>query len=622
MLLCGTGVGISVQTHHIDKLPKYVKRKGETLVFKPEDSIEGWADCLGVLINSYVGGGSFKKYAGYDIEFDLSNIRPKGSAIDGQPGKAPGPEPLEKALVKIKKLIDDSIGAGKKKLSPIECYDIIMHSSDAVLAGGVRRSALLIMFSKHDKEMINAKTGTWFVENPQRGRSNNSVVLDKKTTTREEFKELARSVKEFGEPGFIWVNDLETLYNPCVEVAMYGYLEDGQSGFQVCNLCEINGKYCSTEERFYDCCRAAAIIGTVQAAYSECDYLGEVSRKIIEREALLGVSITGMMDNSEILFSQEIQKIGAEIVKGENVRIAKLIGINPSARVTCLKPSGSTSCVLGTSSGIHPHHAKRYIRRSQSNKLESPLVFFESINPIAVEESVWSANNTDKVISFCIEVPPGAKTKNDMGAIELLEHVKLTQQNWVKYGKNEDLCVKPWLNHNVSNTITVKDNEWEAVTEYIYENRESFAGISLLSISGDKDYQQAPFTAIYTAQELVKMHGDAALLASGLIVDGLHAFENNIWNACEAVLGMREIPEADTCKDWVRRAQQFASRYFNNDIKNMTYCLKDVYNLHYWIQLQREYKDVDYSLMLEEYDNTDMKAESGCIGGACSLSYV
>jgi ribonucleoside-diphosphate reductase alpha chain len=455
-------------------------------------------------------------------------------------------------------------------------------------------------------------------------------------------------VREFGEPGFVWSDSTELVVNPCVEIGMYPVdVATGETGWQACNLCEINGKKCKTEQDFAIAAKAAAIIGTCQAGYTDLTYLGAASKRILDKEALLGVSITGMMDNPEILFNPKLQRKMARLILKVNEEIAAKIGINPCARATCVKPAGTTSCILGTASGIHPHHANRYIRRSQANHLEPPLQFFKKFNPFAVEKCVWSANGTDEVISFCIEVPKGAKTKNELDAVKLLEYVKLTQENWVTAGRTPERCSAPWLTHNVSNTITVREDEWSEVTNYIYDHREFFAGVSLLPITGDKDYPQAPFTAIYTPRELVTMYGDGSVMASGLIVDGLHAFDNNLWKACDAALGNGEPlappqePEGSTIVrledarrydelkakydkkvDWVRRAKQFASRYFENDIKKMTYCLKDVNNWKHWCDLKREYQDVDYSQMVEEHDNTKLEQTIACAGGACTLSYV
>ena len=653
-LLCGCGVGFSVQKQHISKLGKIIHRTIGGVTYVIEDSIEGWADAVGVLINSYFMDSmdEFHSYKHTALSFDFSKIRPEGTLIAGQ-FKAPGPDGLKSSLEKIASVIENRLNSDTFDgyLRPIDCYDIIMHISDAVLSGGVRRSATLCLFSHDDEEMMNAKIGDWFVKNPQRGRSNNSAALLKGHVTEEEFSELMKSAKDFGEPGFIWVDDLNTCFNPCVEIGMIPLTEDGRSGFQGCNLTEINGKYCSNEENFFKACEASAIIGTLQAGYTDFKYLSKESKEIFDREALLGCSITGWMDNPEILFNPEIQKEGAKKILEINEKIADLIGINPCARATCVKPAGSTSCVLGTASGIHPHHAKRYIRRVQANKTEFCLQETIKQNPLAVEESVWSANKTDMVISFLCEVPQGAITKNQLKAVELLEKVKLTQQNWVEYGTRTERCVNPALRHNVSNTITVKPDEWGDVEKFIFDNQKWFAGISLLPSSGDLDYAQAPFSTVLTPNELVKEYGDASVFASGLIVDGLSAFDNNLWRACDTVLGYGEdiskechepiYPKTksnkdlikyysdkeifDSCqskKDWVRRVKQFGERYFDGDIKRSTYCLKHVSLWKTWCDLKREYKEIDWAEIIEEQEshiNADTLGAQACSGGKCDI---
>lgn len=650
-LLCGCGVGFSVQKHHVAKIGTVSRNTKDSKKFVVEDSIEGWADAIGVLINSYLDEPEeFLEYNGHFVDFDYSLIRPEGALIAGQ-FKAPGPKGLETAIEHIRSILELAATFNpERKLKPINCYDAVMRISDAVLSGGVRRSATLCMFSHDDDEMMNAKIGDWFNTNPQRARSNNSAALLKGKITKEEFNKLILSTRQFGEPGFIWVDDLEIIFNPCCEIGMIPCL-NGLSGWQSCNLTEINGKWCSSKENFLQACRASAIIGTLQAGYTNLKYLGNVSEEIFKKEALLGCSVTGWMDNPEILFNPEMQKEGALEILKTNEKIAKLIGINPTARATCVKPAGSTSCVLGTGSGIHPHHAKRYIRRVQANKTEFCLAETERVNPLAVEESVWSANKTDKVISFLCEVQPGAIVKNQMGAIELLEKVKLTQQNWVEFGTVPERCINPKLRHNVSNTITVKDHEWEEVEKYIFDNQQWFAGISLLSSSGDLDYAQAPFSTVLTANELVKEYGDASVFASGLIVDGLAAFDDNLWKACDTVFGYGEdlsgeinrpeYPIKKTNKelagyfieresydtwflktDWIRRVKQFANRYFEGDIKRATYCLKHVSLWKTWCDLKREYKEIDWTQANEENEtfvNADSLAGASCAGGKCDL---
>lgn len=657
-LLCGCGVGYSVQKHHINQLGEIKKPFPEEKTYLIEDSIEGWSDAIGVLMSSWftTSWGEFDDYKNKTVIFDYSKIRPEGSLIANR-FKAPGPEGLKTSIEKIRKLLTDFIVKNgdeelKAKISPIVAYDIICHISDAVLSGGVRRSATLCLFSFNDNEMLNAKIGNWFIKNPQRARSNNSVALLRGSVSKEEFKTIIKSTKQFGEPGFIWTDDLESGYNPCVEINLYPKTKDGKSGFQQCNLTEINGKYCTTKENFIKACQASAIIGTLQAGYTDIKYLSKESKEIFEREALLGCSITGWMDNPDILFDPEIQKEGARTILEVNEKISKMIGINTAARATCVKPAGSTSCVLGTASGIHPHHARRYIRRTQVNRSEFCGKIIQEQNPAAVEKSVWSANGTDNVISFLCEVPQGSITKNQISALDLLEKVKLTQKNWVEYGTRVERCIVPKLRHNVSNTITVKDDEWDDVEKFIFDNQQYFAGVSLLPASGDLDYVQAPFSTVLTPNELVKEYGDASVFASGLIVDGLHAFDNNLWRACDTVMGYGEdielskdepqYPKKRNNKeladyfikkeeydewfnkiDWIRRVKQFSERYFEGNAKKATYCLKHVSLWKTWCDLKREYKEVNWEEIKEdvqEYENVDEMSAQACSGGKCEIN--
>jgi ribonucleoside-triphosphate reductase (thioredoxin) len=621
LLLCGCGTGFSVQRHHVAKLPKLLKQKSGSKKFTIPDSIEGWSDAVGVLVSSYFDQGElFPEYSGKSVNFDYSLIRQAGSLLNSSGGKAPGPEPLKNALSNIKRVLDKPLKASTDRLTPIEVYDIVMYGADAVISGGVRRSATICVFSPDDEEMAKAKTGNWFIENPQRGRSNNSALLLRDKTTREQFSSLMESVKDFGEPGFVWADSTELIVNPCVEIGMWPVDEKtGKTGWQACNLSTINCAKVKTEEDFYTACRAASIIGTLQAGFSDFDYLGEVSENIIKREALLGVSMTGIMEQHDICLDPEIQKRGADIVKRANKRLAKMIGVNQAARTTCIKPEGTSSCILGTSSGIHPHHAKRYIRRVQANKMEPIYNYFKEVNPRACEESVWSNNESDDVVSFCVEVPAGSKTKNKVGALELLEYVKSTQKSWVIFGTNKNLCTQPWLVHNVSNTINVKAEEWDEVESYIYKHRKYFCGISLLPITGDKDYPQAPFTTIHLPTEQVSHYGDASLFVSGLIEVALNLWEDNLWAACDSLLGIGEKIKGNGKKVWSDRCKRFADRYFDGDIRRLTYCMKDVYNWKEWVDLSREYISVDYTNIIEEENNVKPEQEWACSGGVCEI---
>jgi len=622
LLLCGCGVGFSVQTHHVQQLP-IVARPCEWATYIVPDTIEGWADAIGVLIASYFGGNpEFDEFVGKNVIFDYSQIRPAGSPLSSG-SKAPGPDGLERSIEKIRQVLEKRLGRNSRiKARPIDVYDIIMHSADAVISGGVRRSATIALFSPDDMDMATAKTGNWFIENPQRGRSNNSALLVRDKTTKEVFNKLMSSVREFGEPGFVWAESTEMGFNPCVEIGLYPVDDEtGKSGWQFCNLTEINGKKANTPEKFFAACRAASIIGTLQSAYTTFPYIGETTERITRKEALLGVSITGMMDNPEVLFDPQVQRDGAKIVKEINKEVAQLLGINQAARTTCVKPAGSTSCILGTASGIHPHHAKRYFRRVQANTQENPVQFFRAINPRAVEQSVWDPNGVTEVITFLCEVPVGAKTKNQIDASSLLESVKLTQQNWVRYGTNKELCAQPWLSHNVSNTIHVRPDEWDLIEDYIFKNRKYFAGISLLPASGDKDYPQAPFCAVPYPNDILREYGPGSFFASGVIESALSVFNGDLWAASDCLLGMGE-PLNDLVpikREWITAAIKFADSHFEGDVRQMTYCLKDIYNLKMWEKLSQEYQDVDWTMMSEEEDNIDFQQDSACAGGACEL---
>lgn len=627
-LLCGCGVGFSVQKKHADRLPLIQKRSKHTKTFVIPDTIEGWADAIGVLMSSYfVGDVPFSEYQGRTVHFDFSLIRPSGAYISGG-FKSAGSDGLRKALIKIENLLEAELkNENPTRIRPIIAYDVVMHLSDAVLSGGVRRSATICLFSPDDQEMLKAKTGDWFTHNPQRARSNNSVVLLRDKTTREEFAQIMTSVKDWGEPAFVWSDSEDIIYNPCVEIGMYPQTEAGVSGWQGCNLVEINGSKCDTEKKFYEACKAAAIVGTMQAAYTNFKYVESTSKEIFDREALLGCSITGMMNQPDICFNADIQRKGAEIIKRINKEVAEIIGINQAARNTCVKPAGNSSVALACASGCHGEHSPKYFRNVQMNKEDDVARYFVENNPQASEDSVWSANNTDWVISFPVESPKGSIYKKDLEGVKQLKYVKLTQQNWVESGTNHELCVNSATRHNVSNTISVDD--WDSVEKFIYTNRYWLAGVSLLSSTGDRDFAQAPFTAVYTPKDMLKMYGDASIFASGLIVDGLQAFNNNLWDACTQVLGfgkynlVQQTAYNALKRDWVRRAEQFAERFFDSDIKKMTYCLKDVYNYHRWVEIKREMKDVDWKNLniKPDYINVDTLGAVACSGGACELQF-
>ena len=626
ILLCGAGAGFSVQNHHVAKLPKIHQRTKQAKGYIVEDSIEGWASALDVLMSSYfVGGGKHPDYEGRRVFFDLSQIRPKGAKISGG-FKAPGPEGLRRTLDKIEHMLQGLVMDTKEPIDmrPITVYDIAMHAADAVLSGGVRRSATICLFSPEDDEMMTAKTGNWFMDNPQRGRSNNSAVIVRDEATPEMFKKIMESVKSFGEPGFYFTTSKEHTTNPCVEIGMFPQYK-GKSGWQGCNLTEINGGMCSSEEHFFQACRAAAILGTMQAGYTDFKFISDTSKKIFDREALLGVSITGWMNNPKILFDEKILKKGANIVKKVNKEVASIIGINPAARTTCVKPSGNASVLLQTASGIHAEHSPMYIRNIQMNKESEITQAIAKSNPFMVEESVWSAGGTDVVVSFPIVPKRGSLFKDNLHGVKHLELVKKAQKYWVVAGTNEDLCADKGIHHNVSNTIIVDD--WDEVEKYVYKNRYSFSGISFLSPTGDKDYNQAPNTQVIDAEQMVAKYDQGAIFASGMVVDALKVYDN-LWTACSTAMGMGEdlsveSSENSAKKDWVRRFERFAQNYLDGDMKKTEYCLKDAYLLHKWEKIQSNLKPVEWETDLTEkvYTDVDTLAAAACAGGACEIDF-
>lgn len=623
-LLCGCGVGFSVQSHHVAKLPPVRSSLDKQVaLYTIPDTIEGWADAIGVLLSSYfdLDGVTLEselehaQYSGQNVHFVYTQIRPKGAPLSSG-AKAPGPDGLALALESIREVLE---GARGRQLRPIEVYDILMHASCAVVSGGIRRAATVALFSFDDEEMIQAKTGNWLEENPQRARSNNSAMLLRSEVSYEQFSKLLDSTREYGEPGFAWVESLEYGYNPCLEVAMDPVdHETGLTGFSFCNLTEINGRKCKTEQEFYQACEAASILGTIQATYTDFGYLTETTKKVVERDALLGVGITGMMDVPEILLDPEIQKAGAQIVLDVNERLAALLDINTAARATVLKPSGTSSLLLGTASGIHPHHASRYFRRVQTNTEENTLKYFEIFNPSAVEDSVWDPNGATKVITFLCEVPKGAKLKNQLSAVEMLENVKSTQQNWILSGKRPERDTHSGISHSVSNTVTVKKNEWDEVGDFIYENRHYFSGVSLLPDSGDKDYPQAPLCAVPHPRDIFHKYGAGAFFASGLITDAERYF-GDLWKASSELLHRPRNEYSLEQEDWFRRTSAYAVKYFSGDERELTYCMKDVYNLKLWEDLERSYVPVPWDSMVESEDTVNFQEESACAGGACEL---
>lgn len=469
LLLGGTGVGYSVQTHHVKRLPEIRKNKRRKRYLVP-DSIEGWSEAVKQLTKAYFTGSALP-------EFDFRDIRSKGALLVTSGGKAPGPEPLKDCLHNITKIFDRK-EAGDK-LTTLEAHDIICYIADAVLAGGIRRAALISFFDFDDEDMLTCKFGNWYEQNGQRARANNSAVILRHKIKEDDFFEFWKKIElsGSGEPGIFFTNDKEMLGNPCVEISLKPY--------QFCNLVEINGSNIKSQEDLNTRAKSAAFIGTLQASYTNFHYLRDVWQETTEKEALLGIGLTGIASGS--LFNYSLEEAAAVAMK-ENARVARLIGINKAARVTCVKPSGTSSLVLGTSSGIHAWHDKYYLRRIRVGKNESIYTYLLINHPELLEDDYFKPTH-QAIISVPQRAPKGAILRTE-SPISLLERVKKINHEWIKPGHR-----KGSNTHNVSCTVSVKTSEWPAVGKWMWENRDCYNGLAVLPYDGGT-YVQAPFESI------------------------------------------------------------------------------------------------------------------------------
>jgi ribonucleoside-diphosphate reductase alpha chain len=469
LLLSGAGAGFSIMRHHIDELPEIKRPLPRKKRFLIGDNVEGWAESVKILIKSYF-------FAKSEPEFDFRDIRSKGTPILTAGGLAPGPEPLKTCLYNIKKVLDRKETG--EKLKPIEAYDIVNYISDAVLSGGIRRSACLALFSLEDEEMLTSKSGNWFELNPQRARSNNTVMFLRHRVKKKDFEKLWNRIKTStsGEPGFLWSNDMEYGTNPCSEISL--------KNMGLCNLTEINTSDIESQEDFNNRAKVASFIGSLQASWTDFHYLRDSWKKNAEKEALLGISLTGIASNN--IFKYNIEE-AVEICKKENERISQKIGINPALRLTCVKPSGTASSVLGTSSGIHAWHSPYYIRRIRLNKDEPIYQYLIEKIPQLVEED-FAKPSLGAVVSIPIKSPEGSSYR-DEDVLDLLTRVKQISDRWISPGH-----IKGGNKNNVSCTVSVKKEDWDKVGEWMWKNKECYTALSVLPyFSNETCYVQLPF---------------------------------------------------------------------------------------------------------------------------------
>jgi ribonucleoside-triphosphate reductase (thioredoxin) len=469
LLLGGIGVGFSVQVEHVENLPPLCKAQKKRR-FLVGDSLEGWADCVKVLMKGYFG------FSDYIPDFDFSDIRPKGARLVTAGGKAPGPEPLKICIAHVSAILERKKNG--EKLTPLECHDIMCHIANAVLAGGIRRSAMISLFSYHDEEMLTCKFGNWWELNEQRGRANNSAVLPRESISKEKFFELWKKIElsGSGEPGFYFTNDMDWGTNPCCEIAL--------RPFQFCNLCEVNVSDVETQEDLNERAAAAAFFGTLQAGFTNFHYLREIWKDTTESEALIGIGMTGIASGK--VFSLDLKEV-ADLVKKVNLDISSKINIQFAARCTTIKPSGTSSIVLGTSSGIHAWHNNYYLRRIRIGKNEALYEYLKLHHLELLEDDLLNSRQGIIRIPQC--APADSILRNE-SVMNLLDRIKKFNIEWVRNGYRNGSNA-----NNVSATVSIKDEDWQKVGEWMWENKASYNGLSVLPFDNG-NYKQAPFEDI------------------------------------------------------------------------------------------------------------------------------
>jgi ribonucleoside-triphosphate reductase len=632
LLLCGCGVGLSIQKHHVAMMPSVVEpSKVDVCHYTIPDSIEGWATALRVLFAQYFTNddAEFGHFHERRVVFDYSAIRPRGSKISTLLGSAPGPQPLMTALNAVRSLLDSIVKSGCNRLRPVDIFDIMGLVSECVLAGGVRRSAMLLLFSADDNEMANSKIGDWWRTRPHRARANISALVLRKDLDDPTMSGVLENCKQFGEPGLILADDTEMIVNPCAEISLYPVTSEGEHCFEFCNLVEINAAKCDTPDSFVDAARLGAILGTCQALYTDIPFLGEATRQVIERSRLVGVSITGVMENTKIALDPATLERGAEMVRATNDHVADLLKINPAHRLTTIKPSGTASVVLGLSGcGIHPSHADRYIRHVRCKSDDPVASHFIKARPNAVNR----LSDNEIVLAFPVKCVK-SRTKESTSAVELLAAAKLVQKHWVLNGHVAGRQPAGFLaTNNVSLTVNIKSDEWSSVGEYILENKSEFTGVSFLGTSGDVDYEFAPFVAVWSEERLIAEFGIAILYAGRVIVVLKEAFDESLFTACAAAAAEEAKESCWELSAMQQQAMQkfksFVDDHFWGDTSKAIMCLKRVDTNLTYRQLRVDDETmgaVDWTtLRVDVSRHSALQAKSratiSCSGGSCVLT--